>query len=53
MRHLQEADVAAWVDETLLSPARTRPIVAVTSHARSDRGWFDPEQLQKALGELA
>ncbi|MBL8751259.1 MAG: S1 RNA-binding domain-containing protein [Planctomycetes bacterium] len=53
MRHLTENDVRAWVADTLLSPARTRPVIAVTSHHAQSRGWIDPERLQAAVGEAA
>ena len=53
MQRLTESEVAAWVEHTLLAPTRSRPIVAVTSHAGSDRGWIDPDELQRDLGELA
>jgi hypothetical protein len=53
VRRLTEADIPAWVDSTLLSPTRTLPIVAVTSHPGSDRGWIDPEALAHALANLA
>lgn len=53
MRTLTADDIPAWVEEQLLAPDRTRPIVAVTSHPRAARGWVDPEELQRALGDLA
>ncbi|HLQ37584.1 MAG TPA: hypothetical protein VK348_07275, partial [Planctomycetota bacterium] len=53
MRRLTETDTAPWVQGTLLSPTRTRPIVAVTSHPHTDRAWIDAAELSAALGDLA
>lgn len=53
MPRLTESEVAAWVEHTLLAPTRSRPIVAVTSHAGSDRGWIDADELQRDLTDLA
>ncbi|MFY9345993.1 MAG: S1 RNA-binding domain-containing protein, partial [Planctomycetota bacterium] len=53
MRTLTEHDIPAWVENDLLSPARTRPIVAITTHQGSDRGWIEPVALERALGDLA
>ncbi len=43
----------AWVEDILLSPARTKPIVAVTTIQGTDRTWVDPEQAERALGDAA
>jgi hypothetical protein len=53
MRTLSADDIPAWVEEQLLAPDRIRPIVAVTSHPRTDRARVDAEALQRALGNLA
>lgn len=53
MRHLLDSDIPQFVRDVLLDPNRTRPIVAVTSHARTDRAWIDPVVLQQQLAGLA
>lgn len=53
MRRLSEHEVPAFAAGTLLSPARSRPVVVVTSHPGSERGWLDPDRLQAQLGDLA
>ncbi len=53
VRTLTEHDIPAWVDDTLLSPARSKVIVAVTTHQDSDRCWIEPAELERALGDLA
>jgi hypothetical protein len=53
MRTLTEHDVPEWVNATLLSPTRTKPIVGITTHQGSDRSWIEPDALARDLGELA
>lgn len=53
MRRLSEHDIAQWVRDTLLSPAREQPVVAVTSRHASLPDWIPPEDVQAALGGLA
>jgi hypothetical protein len=53
VRHLTEHDVPAWVEDSLLSPRRTKPIVAISTIQGTDRTWIDPEQLERVLGEQA
>lgn len=53
MRTLTEREVAAWVDNELLSPTRDRPIVVVTTQQDTDRCWIEPEALERDLGDLA
>jgi hypothetical protein len=53
MRELRDDEVAAWVEHTLLAPDRKLPIVAITSHPGTNRGWIDPAELQAQLGDAA
>lgn len=53
MRTLTEREVAAWVEDELLSPTRDRPIVVVTTQRDTDRCWIEPEALARDLGDLA
>jgi hypothetical protein len=53
MRTLPADDIPDWVEQHLLSPTRTRPIVAITSHPRTEGAWVDADSLQRTLGDLA
>lgn len=53
MRILTAPEVAAWVRDELLNPARERPIVAVTTRPHDGDTWIDPDKLDEAIGNLA
>jgi hypothetical protein len=53
MRTLSADDVPTWVEQHLLFPTRALPIVAITSHPRTNGAWVDVEALQRTLGDLA
>ena len=52
-RNVAADEVAAFVAETLLSPDRTRPVVAVTTSTSTGLPWVDPEQMAQRLGDAA
>jgi hypothetical protein len=53
MRILNAPEVADWVRNELLSPARERPTVAVTTRPHDGGAWVDPRALDEAIGALA
>lgn len=53
MRILNATEVAAWVRDELLNPARERPIVAVTTRPHDGGVWTDPRALDEAIRAFA
>jgi predicted RNA-binding protein with RPS1 domain len=52
VRRIAAVEVAAFARDSILSPSRTRPIVALTSHPRAGFP-IDPDALASDLGEAA
>jgi exosome complex RNA-binding protein Csl4 len=50
MRILATSEVAEWVRDDLLNPARERPIVAITTRPRDGGTWINPNRLDEAVG---
>lgn len=46
---LNPDEVGAWVDTVLLDPNRNKPVIGVTTHARTGHPWFPPEELESEL----
>lgn len=53
MRHLSAEDVRTWVQEELLSPTRSRPIVAVTTYPSTGRFLIAPSTIEERIGKWA
>jgi predicted RNA-binding protein with RPS1 domain len=53
VRALSSAEIEAFVRDELLSPARDRPVVALTTRADADGTWLDPEALERELAGAA
>jgi hypothetical protein len=53
MRILNASEVADWVRDELTSPARDRPIIAVTTRPHDGGAWVDPHALEEAIGAHA
>lgn len=51
MRALQASEVRDWVDQQLLSPDRTRPIIGVSKDTSTDRFLVEPDKIEARLGE--
>lgn len=53
VRRIQADDATELAVRTLLDPARTRPVVAITTHRRSREPTIDPEDLAAKLAGAA
>jgi predicted RNA-binding protein with RPS1 domain len=52
-RRIAAAEARKFAEETLLSPSRELPVVAVTTLAKEGHPWIDPDDLAAELGRQA
>jgi hypothetical protein len=53
VKKLSPSEIAAFARDVLLNPARTRPVVALTTNARTGRPFVDPAEVERRLGAMA